>query len=143
MKLKIITWIFLLKDNKILFINKKNSDTNTESFSIPYISTDNVFLLPKLWLNHWLSENLWINIEQDNMINSFFVTKINKETNKKTIWIFFSCVNRNWEIKIENKNINDIWRFSKDNLPENMTYDMKLIVEKMKNKEKYTEYLSE
>jgi len=135
--LQTIVWIFLIRNKKILLLQKKSIWGFVWTLPFTRLSA---WYFPSEQILSFTKENLDIDIEEDMLLKPLIVNKVNKDTDRLTIWYFPSCITRKWNPKIlKEKKYNWFNRFNLDNLPKEITEDLNIICKTFSQKEFFLE----
>lgn len=134
--LKIIAWIFMIQNKQILLLEKKVDGILT--WTIPF-KTVYGLRHPSEHIQALVKDYFSVEINAEHFFMKTLVHKLNKE-NKATLWYFPSTITREGELKLnKDKNIEQYDWFSYDELPENMTSDLKEIIKTSSQDQHYLE----
>ncbi len=123
--LKIMTWIFMIQNKQILLLEKKINENLI--WTIPF-KTVYGFRHPSEHLQDLIQEYFNVKIDTEHFFKKLVVHKLDKD-NKSSIWYFPSTITREGELKLNtDKDIEQYDWFSYDNLPDNITSDLRKII---------------
>jgi len=134
--IKFLTGLFLLQNKKILLLEKK-IETGTV-WTLPFRQVYG-FRHPTEHLKDLTKELFDIEINRDHLIKKLIVHKLSEDADV-SIGFFPSTITREWKIRLNKFNIfKKFERFSYDELPQNITDDLRKIIIAHNNNQKYIE----